>query len=359
MTKKVLIYSKNLQAGGAERQLVYLATFLSNNNEVVFLVHEKIGLFVEELSKSGITTEVLKQRGVWRTSRELRKYIRKNSIDIVISYLPECNLINELATLPYKRWRVITGARSANPAFVNDLRLKIYYYAHVLADLVISNSEANKNDILMVNKLLRKEKVQVVYNIIKPPVFKSSPELPRDGRIKIVVAANYRQVKNLEGVLMALSSLSEEQRSMLHIDWYGMEVDDSLSKGKQFIQSFRLDDVITLHSSTDNVSEEYNKADVVGLFSHYEGLPNSLCEALVQGKMVICTPVSDMPLLLGSTNNIMVNSSSAEDIKKGFAYLITMSRDSIYSIGRDNAARFAPMFTMENIKQQILGLIQN
>lgn len=357
MAKKVLILSKNLQAGGAERQLVYTAVMLNRICDVSFVVYERKGVFLEELEDCGIPVITFIMNSIWRSSRELRRYIKLNNIDTVLSYLPECNLISELSALPYKSWRIIAGARSANPAFVSNPHLRVYYYAHLLADLVISNSETNKRDILKVNKLLSERKVQVVYNIFRPITCLSTYEPFMNNRINIVVAANYRNVKNLDGVLKGLALLDENHKRGLHIDWYGLEIDESMSEGIRFIQDSGLGEVITLHSSTVNVAEVYNKADVVGLFSHYEGLPNSLCEALIYGKMVICTPVSDMPLLLRNTHNIVCRDDSPEAISKGFVQLMMIDRRQIVSTGRENKLFFSSKFSSKSIEQQLLQLI--
>lgn len=358
MTKKVLIYSKNLQAGGAERQLVYIASILSRECNVYFMVNEKEGVFVEDLERKGIPIINFRNKSVWRSSRELRYYIKHNNIDTVISYLPECNLISELSAFPFKSWRIIVGARSANPDFVTNRRLRVFYYAHLLANLVISNSEANKRDVLKVNRLLRKDKVRVIYNILNPSTHCSSAYQPfMNNRVNLVVAANYRKVKNLDGVLKGLVLLNEEQRKSIHIDWYGLEVDGSMSEGDCFIRENSLDEVITLHPSIDNVLEVYNKADVVGLFSHYEGLPNSLCEALVHGKMIISTPVSDMPFLLSNTNNIVCEDDSSEAISLGLLKLIMADRALIISTGRKNKIRYSSLFSSKSIEQQLLQLI--
>ena len=356
MNKKYLIFSKNLQAGGAERQLVYTALLLSKYHDVTFMVYEKKGVFIDELETNGIRIVTAKRSGPWRSSRALRKYIRRNEIDTIISYLPECNLISELASIPFKNWRVITGARSANPAFVSNPRLRLYYYAHSLADIVISNSVTNRNDILKVNKFLRKERVQVIYNIIKPAEVNTDYTPFANNRINIVIAANYREVKNLSGVLKALKLLSDQQRTMLHISWYGLEIDSSLKEGESFIRANRLESVISLYPSTDKLIDIYCNADVVGLFSHFEGLPNSLCEALVIGKMVICTPISDMPILLKDSGNIVTQSDSIEDIYRGFVQLIEADRQTIIMTGDRNRSRFASMFAIESIQQQILSI---
>lgn len=356
MNKKILIFCGNLQSGGAERQMVYLAKALASQNEVSFLLFYKKGVFLNEIETLGITIQTTTRKNLWTTSRDLRKIILKNGYDIVVSYLPECNLISELSTFPIKRWNVVVGARNSDPKYVNNCKFRIYYYAHLIADCVISNSESNKRDILRVNKLVSKKKIKVVYNIFTSQSCLSTYIPFKIGKIHIAIAANFRFQKNLEGTLKALTLLKEEDRSKIIIDWYGLKVDDTFNNGIKIIKDYQLDQTIRLHPSTNKVLDIYNASDVVGLFSHYEGLPNSLCEALMIGKMVICTPVSDMPFLLKDTGNIVCYSDSAYDIKDGLEKLIKTHRDTIINIGKQNKEIFSSMFNKDNIEKQLLRL---
>ena len=357
MRKKILIFTNSLQPGGAERQLVYLAQALLPKHEVHFLIYDKKGVFVDFLDQLGIVIHTFLRKGFWKSSRDLRTFIHRERFDVVVSYLPECNMISILAGLPSKSWHIITGARSANPKYVTDPKLRWYYRIHLLSDAVISNSVTNKNDILKVNKWMKADKVNVVYNILSPTDCHSQYTPFKDGRIHIVVAANYRSVKNLEGVLRALLAMKLQHLEQIHIDWYGLEIDSTLKDGRKFISDNHLEGVIVLHPLTNHVLDVYNEADVVGLFSHFEGLPNSLCEALALGKMVICTPVSDMPLLLKDTYNIVCQSDSPIDIKTGLESLIEIPKEIIVNTGKCNKEQFSSIFNKTNLEGQLLKVI--
>lgn len=350
--KNVLIFMLKFSAGGAERQLVKTAHFLKATCNVSFVAFSEEGYFKEIIDNEGFPIIIIKRSGNWKTSRILRNVIKEKRIDVVLSYLPECNIISELATLPVKQWRVVTGARSANPGYVTNPKLKLYYLAHHFADAVISNSETNKKDILKVAKLLPQNRIHVIYNMLDT-ISVESAYLPfKNGKINIVVAANFRKVKNLIGLLKALLLLSEEERSQLHIDWYGLEIDDTKTLGMNFVIENKLGDVVALYPSTDKVLECYNRADVVGLFSHYEGLPNSLCEALVLGKTVITTPVSDMPALLNGTQNIVCQSDSVEDISEGLRELIKMEKRILVQ-GELNKNKYSKLFETSAVQKQL------
>ena len=159
------------------------------------------------------------------------------------------------------------------------------------------------------------------------------------------------------GLLEALESSSQEVLEKLHIDWYGLKIDNTHKDAEQYITDNNLSHVIELHDSTDNVLEIYNQADAVGLFSHFEGLPNAICEALIIGKPVICTPVSDIQLILRNTDNIVCASSSKEDIKVALERLVKCNKETILEIGAKNKIYYTEFFDTNKIEKQLLLLL--
>lgn len=360
--RKILIFNKTLKVGGAERQLFYVAKALMMEKDVQvdFLLCSKTGELIKQVESLGCRIDTISVSGRWSTARKLRQVIQREKYETVLTYLPECNLLSELAAIPSRKWKVVVGARSANPAFLNNWKLRFYYWAHLLADYVISNSHKNANDILSVNHLLSPQRLIVSYNIIEIQDFagflnegsKSTNHL-----INLVVAANYRDVKNVVGVVKALVLLSKSTLKRIHIDWYGDVVDDSYQEAMSLININCLSPYITLNSSSKNIIEKYHQADVVGLFSHYEGFPNAICEALSVGKMVICTPVSDLPQLLDSSGNIICASSSAEDIAQGLEMLTTRSFAEIACLSELNKRIFEKYFNKSVIISQMRNII--
>ena len=144
---------------------------------------------------------------------------------------------------------------------------------------------------------------------------------------------------------------------LFHIDWYGLEIDSSLANGRKFISDHKLGNVITLHPSSNQILDKYNEADAVGLFSHFEGLPNSLCEALQLGKMVICTPVSDMPMLLQGTSNVACQCDSSSDIQTGLVLLISLPKELIVNTGKTNKETFSKIFSKNILENQLIKVV--
>lgn len=356
---KILIVNKSLQVGGAEQQLVKIATYLHGcGHKVSFLLYEKKGDLVSTIEEQNISIYILPSKGLWGLSRYVRDFIKKGHYDSVVSFLPECNLLCVLASLPIKKWRLVTGARSANPNFLKNRKLHLYYYSHIFSDKVISNSETNKKDILHIVPWI-KNKIEVVYNIIEPlvPISEDCFISQTSDKISLGIIANYREVKNLKGFLLALSSMPDKFLQRLTVHWYGAEIDDSKRNGIQFIKDKGLEGLVNLHGPITNLSKVYQSMDVIGLFSHYEGLPNSICEALMFGKPVICTPVSDLPYILRGSNNIICDSSDSYDIMRALENLLSIDKSKLLEYGKENKNKYSHFFDETTIKEQVKNII--
>ena len=95
---KILIVNKTLQVGGAEQQLVKIATYLHGcGHKVSFLLYEKIGDLVNTIEKQNISIYTLPSKNLWNLSRYVRDFIQKGLYESVVSFLPECNLLCVLA----------------------------------------------------------------------------------------------------------------------------------------------------------------------------------------------------------------------------------------------------------------------
>lgn len=66
-----------------------------------------------------------------------------------------------------------------------------------------------------------KHKLKVIYNPIKLPEIKSVYKPLENGKLNIVIAASFQEIKNPIGLIKAISLLTEEDKSRICIYWYG------------------------------------------------------------------------------------------------------------------------------------------
>ena len=335
---KVLCIIDSLGSGGAQRQLVAIAKGIkANGNDVSFLVYHDESFYLQELVDNNIAYYCLDGDGYLKRILRIRKFIRNGEYDGVISFLEGANFITTLAGFPFRKWKLIVGERNANPNILNSYKLRFYRFFHFFTDFIVSNSQTNIDMVRKINPLLKKRKLKVIYNSVDFGYWKHNEcrEIFRDGKCNIVIAASHEDRKNAVGMIEALNSLDENYLNSLNIDWYG-RFDKAYQESVELVNKYGLGNVVTFYPATSNIKEKMESADFIGLFSLYEGLPNVICEALSLGKPVITSAVSDLPIILKNTNNILFDPTDSSSIKKAFEDLFTLNKEEIRSIGNEN-----------------------
>lgn len=361
---KLLVVNPNLRPGGAERQLYNLGCYLLEQSvPVEYLLFEEDGRYIDDLKKRGAVINVFPKNNKGRVGavlsrmRYLNKLAKEKSITSVVSFLPTCNIVCELAKLLYHpKWKLMTGARRCESLSHEKTSYKFHYWFYSASDVILSNSYLTKDDILKINKIINADKIKVIYNYLQiDSNFYNEKYEPSQNNIKnVVVAANYGPTKNITSVIEALKDMDEEKRSKIHIDWYGVIQTDAAEnlyeKSKEEIEKHNLQECITINDTTPKIYELMSKADAVGLFSYSEGFPNCICEGLYLGKTIICTPVSDIPRILKDTKNIVCDGFTPESIRKGLEELIELPVESIKTNVVDNHRLAEELFSVNNIK---------
>jgi glycosyltransferase involved in cell wall biosynthesis len=362
---KILCVIDSLCSGGAQRQLVELAIgFKEKEHDVSFLTYHNIPFFISILEKNEIFTTCIQESNYIRRLLKMRKFIRKGKYDAVVSFLEAPNFICEIAGLPYRNWKLVVGERSADPEILNRIKLKMYRWFHVFADYIVANSFANLQLVRSTNPLLRDKKLKVIYNTIDFVRWKPTIDFTfrKSLKLNLVIAARVSYKKNFIGLIEALSLLSESERSKIQVDWYGDRVtepfiDGSIVEAFKKIKSNGLENVISVHPATHDITRIFQESDAVGLFSFYEGFPNAVCEGMACGKPVICSAVSDVPDILSNDMNLLFDPSEPDSIKQAFIYLINLSDIQLDQIGIRNAGIARKLFDKEAIVTMYLELL--
>ena len=354
---RILCVIDVIGTGGAQYQMIELALgFEERGNEVTFLTYRRSHFFVPLLEQAGICINCIEESNYILRILKMIKYIRSGNFDCVLSFLEAPNFICEVAAFPLRKWKLIVGERSANPGISKSLKLIVYRWFHFFADYIVSNSDANIQLVCKVNPFLKPAKCKVIYNIVNLHKW-SLPgnfDFKKGLKLKLIVPSRHYYLKNLDGLLDALAMLKVEERNKIHIEWYGDRIsepycDSSFPEGKLKMTKLGLNDVISFYPATDKINEIIKDADAVGLFSFYEGLPNSLCEAMACGKPIICSKVSDLPAFLKHDNKLLCNPSQIQSIKEALSYLISLDADQLKEIGTKNEKIAKEMFNRDLI----------
>lgn len=360
---KLLFLIDNLGSGGAQRQLATIAPLLKQRGiEVEVLCYSKNDFFATSLMKNNIPIHWITPKSYLTRIWKIRHFIRREKYDGVISFLDTPDLLNCISAIGGHTWKVITSERSANEAVFRTTRGKIIAWVKKYSDSIVCNSENSRQMWLKYypNYL---NKLKVIYNLVILPEIDFTYVPRKGGKMNIVVAASYQYLKNPINVIKAINLLSNEEKSVLRLSWYGnTEVKsgntEAYDQSVALINRYNLSEIILLHKATNNIVDLMNQADVVGLFSQLEGLPNAICEAMYLKKPVIMTKVSDYKLLVDQNNGVLCAWDNINSITDAFREIINWNSKEIAKRGENSKFKSEKLFGEKKIINQWLNILE-
>lgn len=365
MNKRILFLSPNLGhgGGGAERQIVTVASLLKDRGyDVEFLCYVEGDFYEHILKDKGIPVHRKLLPNYLKRMFFVRRFIRNGKYNAVISFLETPNFLNNFAAIGGKTWKVITGERSAQKKTFLSQKGKIFCWCQRYADYIVCNSENAKQMWLKYCPQYR-DKMAVIYNNVMLQKVTSEYVPRRGGKLHMVVAASYQSLKNAIGLINALALLTKDEKGMVHVSWYGRRDISAIGtkvydEAVSAIEKLSLQCVITLHGETNGIHDKMRKADVVGLFSKFEGLPNVICEGMMLGKPIIMTRVSDYDVLVDESNGALCDWNKIESIKNAILELMNKSISELLLMGEFSRNRAEKLFSKERITSSWIKLLE-
>lgn len=362
---KIIFFIDDLTSGGAQRQMVNLAiAFRRECYSVSVITYYKRDYYKKSLIEEGIEAKCFPETNAVKRILKIRKEILSRKPDVVFSYMLIPNFIACLSTVPVKKFELIVGERSADPKLLSSFKSRFLRYFHARADYIVTNSKANKDLLDQVVPFYTK-KIRVIYNMIDLETWKplENFRFRESGKLRLVVAASHRYLKNCMTLVKAISLLPDNEREQLEVVWYGKSLerpylDGSINEVRVFVQKQNLEKMIKFQPATSDILTHMQKADLIGLFSFFEGLPNVVCEGMSLGKPILASSVSDVPtIVVDHRNGRTFTPYSAEELKDRLSFFINCSVPNLMRMG-DNSRKMAlELFDQEIIYQQFKALV--
>lgn len=359
---KLLLLIDNFGSGGAQRQIISLASLLKERGfNVEFLIYDKNDFFKPWVEQLGITIHEICLENLLKRLFTVRSHIRKNNYNVVISYMDTPNFLNCFAAIGGHNWKVITNERSCKESIFYNKKNRIYNWFQKWSDILICNSYKAKN-MWEFHHPEYKDKLYCIYNPIILPDFNKQYQPLKGNKLHIVVAASFQSLKNSINLAKAVALLNNNQKNKLHIDWYGnrnvsLEGTSVYEKTLEIIQNNNLQSVLELHEPTSDITNKMNQADCVGLFSRLEGLPNTICEGMMLGKVIIMTRVSDYSNLVDESNGVLCEWDNIESIAEALANLLLLTKTEIAQMGEASYNKAKSLFDKDVIAKQWIKII--
>lgn len=335
----ICFYIDSLGSGGAQRQIVGLATEMKKRGHAVsFITYHPDDFFREKLDENNIEQVCISAKSKFDLIVKTRRHFQHVNPDVVISFLTSPGLISCMVSILPHKWKLITGERNSKDFIFNGFSGKMLVWSERFSDWKVANSEVGKE--MWVQRCPQySDKISTIYNPVDVNFEAESKSVEHSLKRRIVIAASYQYTKNPVRVAEAVSKLSQEERDRIVIEWFGrIEANKGDSRAydeaSEVIVNNGLENTLCLHGETKTIYDEMRMANAVALFSTVEGLPNAICEGMMLGKPVLMTPVSDYRVFVTPENGFLCNDAEANSICSVLKQFINTSDEALDRMGK-------------------------
>lgn len=340
---RILFFIYSLQGGGAERVGSRLCNhWVESGHEVTVVTQSGIDTdgysLLPNIRRASLGTAALSSNkvaavlsNVNRVFR-LRAQIKRIQPDVVISFMPESNVLNVLASFGLKHGTVICERTyppsEPVPLHWGFLRKRLYRFADqcaaqtkVAADWLNTHCGCN---------------AQVIPNASYWPLPEEQPAVNPDklttpAQKVLLTVARLHPEKGIDRLIEAFALIANQ-----HKDWVLVIGGDGPHEQelRNLVKSLELTKQVIMLGRVGNVATWYQRASLVALTSHYEGFPNLLVEAMSCG-----TPCISVNCLAGPSdivrhehNGWLVDEQPGEDFEKTFSKALSEAMDNEQSL---------------------------
>lgn len=233
--------------------------------------------------------------------RKLREIKKKYKIDVSVSALVSCNLLNILSKCSEKTIGIFHAPLKQNKILGNITYMLSYISYKFLfpkLDRVFCVSESVKSDVLS-NMWIDKSKVDVVYNIHDVTCIREKANEAIDSQYEyifkkkvLLYVGKLYNIKSPDRLLRAYAEIKNRDvqlASTVNIVFIGKDVRDTQKKLNAIIETYGIQDHVFFMGVQSNPYKYMKRATVLVSSSKSEGLPGVLIESLLLNTPVIAS----------------------------------------------------------------------
>jgi len=322
MSLHVIHVITTIDLGGAEKQLLTLATCQKRNGlvvEIVFLKDEP--KLLEQFLESGILVDT--EFSKLSFFGQIRRLRAKRNFDGVVfhSHLPRAEL---LCALSLKKRAFIVSRHNTEHFFTAGPKL----FSKLLSRFVLRRAFALISISRAVYAFLREtsELGPQTRNEIIPYGIDTSPNRPFEkgvlssDHIKLGTVSRLVRQKNIPLLLHSMQKLIADRSCEWCLQIVG--VGPLLEELKSFASKLGIQGSIVWLGQTPKIEAFYRTLDIFVLTSDYEGFGLVLLEAMDAGVPVIARNISAIPEVLGADHPGLINSDDPSEFAERISKLV-------------------------------------
>ncbi|MBI1752005.1 MAG: glycosyltransferase [Acidobacteria bacterium] len=349
----------SLDRGGAETQLVRIALTLKRRGwEVGVLTMLPSVAFVEDLQAAGIPlVECImpSRKQPWRALPKVVRQLRAWRPPVLVTFNFPADAMGRIAG---KLARVPAIVGSLRTAFVkNGLRRLFYRLTEPFITLTVSNSQA-AIDYMVARRLLTPRKTRVIPNGMLASSYPAAASreavraelgIPADTFLWLAVG-NLRPAKDYPTLLEAAGRCAAAHPAFrLCVVGGGEELDSLLAD----VEAHGLQDRVRFLGQRADVPRLLAAADAFVLSSAWEGLPNTVMEAMASALPVVATDVGGVSELIEEAHSgFIVPPRRPASLADRMGALMALPAEARSAMGAAGRARMVADFDIERVVDQ-------
>ena len=355
--KRILCLIDSLASGGAQRQMVGLASLLKGEGyQVKVVTYFDLPFYLSQLQVCGVEYEYVScSTSLVDRLRRIGRTIKQFRPDVVVSYLDTpCILASLLHIANKKRWKLIVSERNTTQALSRKEKIKFALYR--FADAIVPNS-FSQGDFIAKHYPEYVDKCHVITNFVDTGAFSPVTKETDSDELRIIGVGRILKQKNIPMLIEAVKNVRESGNN-LRVDWYG-EKFDTYNECMQLISQYGLEGVFEFHEPCNNIIEKYRESDLFVLPSIYEGFPNVLCEAMSCGLPVVATDVCDNGRIVQhEENGYLIPSGDTKELAARLLQFIGLPPIQRKAMGDKSRSIAVDMFSKESFVKEYIKLFE-
>ncbi len=323
---RIAIFITDLTGGGAERNMVNLATGISAlGYDVDLVVAARRGVYLNDLD-ARVRLVDLHAPHVMLATNKLAAYLRRERPTALLSALNQPNVVAVLAGRQAQvGTRIVISIRNTlsveakNPHSLQMRLMPLFARRYFpKADGIVTVSEGAADDLATFLGIPR-DRIEAIGNpVVTPTLLAHSadqvdhPWFAENAPPVIIGVGRLTYQKNFELLLKGFAIVSKRAEARLMILGEGEDRPKLLA----LAQRLGIDDKLELPGFVPNPSAYLARARLFVLTSHFEGLPTVLIESLAVGTPVVSTdcPSGPREILKGGQYGTLLQSNDAEEL---------------------------------------------
>lgn len=348
----ILIFCKTLLKGGAEKQALTLSKLLTDK-ELNLILISWCGNKIDSYNLDFVKNNYIKYIGLAgnpiKKFIQLQRIIKNEGISIILCYLTKANLIAGISKQFNKKIKTIGGIRTEKLPYYKFL-IERFLHNH-LNDATVFNNYTGKQK--FEKKGFNPNKMFVIHNTIHTPALGKSTEAV-DG-IRLVSVCRFVESKDFRTALYSFKVLVDNNKNIkfkyLIIGYGPLE-----KRIKSLAEDLSLQNEVEILINPPDIPGILKTCNIYLSTSLYEGLSNSIMEAMVAGMPIIATNVGDNYYLIkDSFNGFIVPCGNTSVIVEKLEFLVN-SEDARKRFGINSRKYIEKEFSEEKFMENYFKL---